>query len=91
MNSTINSNNNNNNEYDIHTMTLNKHKNKKQKKKRKNENNFEQTFLDLGQKNFDLKTCKLCGMMYAPGKIEDEKIHRKVCKSIIKSNNKKNT
>jgi hypothetical protein len=55
------------------------------KRRKKSHKNFEQTFLDLGQKNFDLKTCKLCGMMYAPGKIEDEKIHRKVCKSLIKS------
>ena len=45
---------------------------------------LEQTFLDLGQKNFDLKTCKLCGMMYAPGKEEDEKIHSKVCKTLQK-------
>ena len=45
---------------------------------------LEQTFLDLGQKNFDLKTCKLCGMMYAPGKREDEKIHSKVCKTLQK-------
>ena len=45
---------------------------------------LEQTFLDLGQKNFDLKTCKLCGMMYAPGKREDEKIHAKVCKTLQK-------
>ena len=55
------------------------------KNRKKSRKKFEQTFLDLGQKNFDLKTCKLCGMMYAPGKIEDEKIHRKVCKSLIKS------
>ena len=38
-----------------------------------------QTFLDLGQKHFDLRACPKCRMMYAPGNEEDEKMHRSVC------------
>ena len=39
----------------------------------------EQTFLDFGQSNFGSKICKICGMMYSPGKPEDEALHSAYC------------
>ena len=42
-----------------------------------------QTFLDLGQKGFDLTTCPICKMMYTPG--IDEKTHKAVCASLKKA------
>ncbi|KAK9805899.1 hypothetical protein WJX73_002728 [Symbiochloris irregularis] len=35
-----------------------------------------QLHLDLGQSNFTCVTCRVCGMTYAPGQEEDEKMHR---------------
>lgn len=34
-----------------------------------------QTHLDLGQKNFFSKRCPICGLVYTPGKEEDERLH----------------
>lgn len=34
-----------------------------------------QTYLDFGQKNFFPIRCSICGLVYTPGKIEDEKLH----------------
>lgn len=39
----------------------------------------EQTFLDFGQSNFGSKTCEICGMIYSPGKPEDERLHDSYC------------
>lgn len=39
---------------------------------------LQQTFLDFGQRDFDRKTCKVCGMVYAPGVPADEKLHKQV-------------
>jgi hypothetical protein len=40
---------------------------------------FRQTYLDLGQAQFDSQTCRKCGMVYTPG-VEDSE-HLKFCKS----------
>lgn len=40
-----------------------------------------QTFLDLGQKDFFMKTCKECGFAYDPSFEEDEKAHKKYHRS----------
>ena len=37
---------------------------------------LQQLFLDFGQKSFSRVKCKECGMMYAPGRDEDEAAHR---------------
>jgi N-acetyltransferase len=47
-------------------------KNSKQTKKPK----LQQLFLDFGQKSFSSITCKICHMLYAPGREEDEAAHR---------------
>ena len=39
-----------------------------------------QLFLDLGQRDFGNKTCPTCGMLFAPGKVEDEAAHRRECR-----------
>ena len=39
----------------------------------------EQTFLDFGQSSFGSIICKICGMMYSPGKSEDERLHSAYC------------
>ena len=41
-----------------------------------------QTFLDLGQRDFDNKTCHICRMTYAPGVPQDEAAHRKFCAQV---------
>ncbi|KAK8944398.1 hypothetical protein KSP39_PZI008559 [Platanthera zijinensis] len=38
---------------------------------------YEQYHLDLGQSDFILHACLVCGLMYARGVEEDEKLHRK--------------
>lgn len=38
---------------------------------------YEQYHLDLGQSDFIIHTCSLCGLMYARGVEEDEQVHRK--------------
>ena len=38
---------------------------------------LEQMYLDFGQKSFGQTVCDGCGMMYFPGKDEDEKEHKK--------------
>eukprot|EP00879_Flechtneria_rotunda_P029676 GHRR01032113.1.p1 GENE.GHRR01032113.1~~GHRR01032113.1.p1 ORF type:complete len:106 (+),score=33.94 GHRR01032113.1:318-635(+) len=35
-----------------------------------------QMFLDLGQRGFGASRCPVCGMLYAKGHDEDEKLHR---------------
>eukprot|EP00958_Prasinococcus_capsulatus_P019374 scaffold2378_cov424-Prasinococcus_capsulatus_cf.AAC.2 len=35
----------------------------------------QQLFLDVGQKNFDHVTCKVCGLLYAKGQPSDERTH----------------
>eukprot|EP00877_Chromochloris_zofingiensis_P003778 jgi/Chrzof1/13400/Cz07g31180.t1 len=35
-----------------------------------------QLFLDLGQKDFSSSKCSVCGMVYAKGQDEDEKLHK---------------
>jgi len=35
-----------------------------------------QYFLDFGQKDFTLRECKECGLVYAPGMQQDEALHR---------------
>ena len=49
------------------------------------------TFLDLGQKHFDLRACPKCHMMYAPGNEEDEKMHRSVCARLVDAATKLDT
>lgn len=43
--------------------------------------NYAQLHLELGQPDFVLHTCSVCGMMYARGNDEDEKVHRAYHKS----------
>ena len=43
--------------------------------------NYAQFHLELGQPDFLLHTCSVCGMMYARGNDEDEKVHRAYHKS----------
>ena len=53
----------------------------------------EQTFLDLGQSNFGTQKCEVCGMIYSPGKPEDERLHDSYCATKtkpIRFNSKKN-
>ncbi|KAJ1271741.1 hypothetical protein BS78_06G149400 [Paspalum vaginatum] len=38
--------------------------------------NYEQFHLELGQPDFVLHTCSVCGMMYARGNDDDEKVHK---------------
>jgi N-acetyltransferase len=42
----------------------------------RNKRNYGQFHLDLGQPDFLLHMCAVCGMMYARGNDEDEKVHR---------------
>ncbi|PKA46329.1 N-acetyltransferase [Apostasia shenzhenica] len=42
-----------------------------------NKRSYEQYYLDLGQSDFVLHTCSVCGLMYARGVEEDEQVHRK--------------
>lgn len=44
-----------------------------------------QMFLDLGQRNFDTRTCELCKMTYTPGVPQDEAAHKKFCAAKQKS------
>lgn len=37
---------------------------------------YAQFHLDLGQSDFNLRTCSTCGVKYAPGEEEDEKAHK---------------
>ncbi|XP_015582949.1 protein CHROMOSOME TRANSMISSION FIDELITY 7 [Ricinus communis] len=37
---------------------------------------YAQLHLDLGQTDFNLKTCSICGVKYAPGEAGDEKEHK---------------
>lgn len=34
-----------------------------------------QTHLDLGQRNFYSTRCRTCGLVYTPGKDEDDRLH----------------
>ncbi|BDA40851.1 probable N-acetyltransferase ESCO1 [Coccomyxa sp. Obi] len=43
-----------------------------------------QLHLDLGQANFACKTCKLCGMTYAPGEENDERVHAAYHASLVR-------
>jgi N-acetyltransferase len=43
--------------------------------------NYGQFHLDLGQPDFLLHMCAVCGMMYARGNDDDEKVHRAYHKS----------
>ena len=43
-----------------------------------------QSFLDVGQKEFDKRTCPKCGMVYSFGHVEDEKDHQRYCSSVEK-------
>ena len=45
---------------------------------------FVQTYLDLGQRGFDLTECPICTMMYTPGIEEDERRHKTLCASFKK-------
>ncbi|KDP36121.1 hypothetical protein JCGZ_08765 [Jatropha curcas] len=38
--------------------------------------NYAQFYLDLGQSDFNLRTCSICGVKYAPGEEGDEKEHK---------------
>ena len=40
-----------------------------------------QYFLDFGQRDFTYKTCRACGLVYAAGLDEDEKVHAKYHKN----------
>lgn len=40
---------------------------------------LKQTYLDLEQRDFERKTCKICGMMYSPGVKSDEIDHNRFC------------
>ncbi len=43
-----------------------------------------QTFLDLGQKSFGAsKTCKLCGMLFIQGDVDDEARHNSHCTKVL--------
>ena len=64
---TTTSNNNSN-----RTIAANKCRRSTTKKKPK----LQQLFLDFGQKSFSRVKCNTCGMLYAPGKEEDEIAHR---------------
>eukprot|EP00250_Pteridium_aquilinum_P026711 c33472_g1_i1 orf=138-1253(+) len=37
--------------------------------------NYKQYFLDFGQLDFSYSTCKICGLLYARGHSDDEKLH----------------
>lgn len=43
--------------------------------------NYAQFHLELGQSNFLLHMCSVCGMMYARGNDDDEKVHKAYHKS----------
>lgn len=43
---------------------------------------LEQSYLDVGQRNFGSVTCEGCGMLYNPGKPEDEEVHTKFHKKV---------
>ncbi len=52
-----------------------------------NQSNKKQMYIDLGQKSFGKQiNCKLCGMIYIKGDIEDENNHKKICSKLIKDN-----
>ncbi|XP_065871610.1 protein CHROMOSOME TRANSMISSION FIDELITY 7-like [Euphorbia lathyris] len=42
---------------------------------------YAQFHLDLGQSDFNLRTCNICGVKYSPGEEGDEKEHRKFHKN----------
>ncbi|CAG8728176.1 5755_t:CDS:2, partial [Dentiscutata heterogama] len=44
----------------------------------------EQMFLDFGQKNFGTYTCPECHMPYSRGTVEDEAIHAKYHKAVVR-------
>ena len=48
-----------------------------------------QMFLDLGQKNFGVSSCKVCGMMFSSGLSEDDTLHKKFHAQYLKQNNLK--
>uniref|UniRef100_A0A7N0TZK0 Uncharacterized protein n=1 Tax=Kalanchoe fedtschenkoi TaxID=63787 RepID=A0A7N0TZK0_KALFE len=37
---------------------------------------YAQLHLDLGQSDFLLHSCSICGLKYAPGEVDDEKLHK---------------
>ncbi|XP_055961319.1 protein CHROMOSOME TRANSMISSION FIDELITY 7 isoform X2 [Mercurialis annua] len=41
-----------------------------------NKRSYAQFYLDLGQSDFNLKACSVCGVKYAPGEEGDEKEHK---------------
>ncbi|KAJ3088402.1 N-acetyltransferase esco2, partial [Quaeritorhiza haematococci] len=43
---------------------------------------FQQMYLDFGQKDIGLRTCRKCGMKYTPGKATDEEVHERFCKAV---------
>lgn len=45
----------------------------------------EQYFLDLGQKDFDPKRCKVCNMIFSTGELEDERTHEEYHDMFINS------
>ncbi|CAG8483584.1 854_t:CDS:2 [Scutellospora calospora] len=51
---------------------------------RKRVKQSEQMFLDFGQKNFDTYTCPECQMPYSRGTVEDEAIHAKYHKAVVR-------
>src|SRR3990167_5801398 len=48
-----------------------------------------QMFLDLGQKNFGVSSCSICGMMFSSGLSEDDSLHKKFHAQFLKQNNLK--
>ncbi|CAG8467749.1 12355_t:CDS:10 [Cetraspora pellucida] len=51
---------------------------------RKRVKQTEQMFLDFGQKNFGVYTCPECHMLYSRGTVEDEVVHAKYHKAVVR-------